>query len=101
MKILEIIHLCLAGNSPQDLVDIIHETIGPVGDQLDIRFYRHTKLSNDLAVHLYREAGAWGEDASDVGTRLAALLKDIGMVSHAVWTECSSLDNSTRPDETF
>lgn len=96
MKTLEIIHLRLAGKSPQNLVDIIREAIGPFGDQLDIRFYRHTKLSNDLAVHLNREEAGGGGGASDVGIRLAALLKNFGMVAHSVWTECRDLDEKNQ-----
>jgi hypothetical protein len=92
MKTLEIIHLRLAGNNPQNLVDIIREAIGPHGDELDICIYQHTKLTNDLSVHLKRESTGRDEDASDVGTRLAALLKDFGMVAHSVWTECCDLD---------
>ena len=99
MKTVEIIHLRLAGSSPQNLVDIIREAIGPDGDELKIRFFRHTKLDNDLSVHLEREAGAWDEGASDVGTKLAALLKEFGMVAHSVWIECCDLDEKITKSE--
>ena len=49
------------------------------------------KLANDLAVHLTWETDIEDSGASDVGIRLTALLKDYGMVSHTVWTECGGL----------
>ena len=100
MKILEIIHLRLAGKDPENLVDIIRGSSGSASELSEARIYRHSRLENDLAIHLHRDAGS-DKGTSDVGVRLAAVLKEIGMVSHSVWTECCSLDNSSRPDETF
>ena len=55
MKTLEVIHLRLAGSGPEDLVDIIRRSIGSPYELMDIRIYRHSKLKNDLAIHLHRE----------------------------------------------
>ena len=99
MKTLEIIHLRLAANTPQNLVDIIHNSIGPVPEELEVRLYNHSKLANDIAVHLHREASATGGGPSEVGTRLVALLKEFGMVSHSVWTECCRLAKGSAADQ--
>ena len=100
MKTMEIIHLRLAGRVPEDLVDIIRDSVVSVPDLTDARIYRNSKLENDLAIHLHREVSGPEDKASDVGIKLASLLKNYGMVSHYVWTECCSLDKWSRPDET-
>jgi hypothetical protein len=99
MKTVEIIHLRLAGDSPEDLMDMVRECIGAEINQMEFRFYRNVKLANDLAVHLLREAGGKADGVSDVGIRLASLLKDHGMVSHSVWTEHCHLVEGSTPDE--
>ena len=96
MKTLEIIHLRLAGDSTQTLVDAIRKSVGCGADGMDIRLYRHTRLETDLAVHLHREITGRSAQASDVGTRLASLLREYGMVEHSVWVEAYGMtDRST------
>ena len=87
MKTLEIIHLRLAGDSPQTLIDAIRKSIGSEPALMETRVYRHTRLRTDLAVHLRREATRRNDCASDIGIRLAALLREYGMVEHSVWVE--------------
>ena len=88
MKTLEIIHLRLAGNGPENLIDIICDSVGTVPGLTEAKIYRHLKVQNDVAIHLCRKDGGSENDVSDTGLRLAALLKDFGMVSHSIWTEC-------------
>jgi len=99
MKTVEIIHLRLAANTPQNLVNTIHDSIGLVPEEVEVRLYHHSKLANDFAVHLHREASATEGGPSEVGTRLVALLRDFGMVAHSVWIECCDLPKSPEPDE--
>jgi hypothetical protein len=87
MNTLEIIHLRLAGSDPRALVDMIHQSVGSGVASLEVRIYRHAKLETDLAVHLHRKATEWDGRASDVGTRLTALLREYGIVEHSVWVE--------------
>jgi hypothetical protein len=87
MNTLEIIHLRLAGNDPGALVDMIHQSVGSGVDSVVVRIYRNAKLETDLAVHLHRQVTEWDGRASDVGTRLTALLREYGMVEHSVWVE--------------
>lgn len=96
MKNLEIIHLRLAGESPENLVDVIRMCIGDQGEKMEIRIYRNMKLASDLVVHLIREAEGKDREASDIGIRLAALLKDHGMVAHSLWDECCVLGGQAR-----
>jgi hypothetical protein len=97
MKILEIIHLRLAGETSGNMYKLMRELIGPDPEGMKIRFYRHVKLANDLRVHLHREAAGGDLGASEAGIRLAALLKDYGMVEHSVWTRCSSPEEACLP----
>ena len=87
MKTLEIIHLRLAGDSPQTLVDAIRKSVGSEPDPMEVRIYRHTRLETDLAVHLHRDVAMRNDCASNVGIRLASLLREYGMVEHSVWVE--------------
>lgn len=96
MKTLEIIHLRLAGDSPQTLVDVIRKSVSSEPDCIEVRIYRHARLATDLVVHLHREVTGRSDQASDVGTRLASLLREYGMVEHSVWVEAYGMtDRST------
>jgi hypothetical protein len=99
MSTLEIIHLRLASVKQQSLVDIIRKLVGSELDQVEVRIYQHAKLTNDLAVHLEREAAGSDDRTSDVGIRLASLLREHGMVEHSVWVQCCGLTDRSGPDE--
>lgn len=97
MKTLEIIHLRFTSDTPQNLVEIIHDSMGPVPEEVEVRYYHHSKLANDFAIHLHREASATEVNPSKVGTRLVALLKEIGMVAHSVWIESCDMPKNSGP----
>jgi hypothetical protein len=82
---LEIIHLRLAGNPPAALVEQIHASIAAEDCPVEVRVYRHATVTTDIAIHLL--SGEGGACASDLGLRLAAALKEHGMVEHTVWIE--------------
>jgi hypothetical protein len=92
MKTLEIIHLRLGGNSQHGLIEVIRKSIDSENDPLEARIYRHASLENDLAVHLHREIAGKSDHSSDLGVRLASVLREHGMVEHSVWVE----ENETR-----
>lgn len=54
MKILEIIHLRMAGASTDKLVDVVRNSVGCEPDLSDVRVCRHAKLETDRVVHLHR-----------------------------------------------
>lgn len=89
MRALEVVHLRLAVDGAADLVDVIRESLGSQMESMEARIYRNARLGSDLAVHLHREIGEEHVSASDVGIRLAALLREHGMVEHSVWVEAS------------
>jgi hypothetical protein len=89
MKSLEIIHLRMAGDNPQALVDLIRKSVGSQLDLMDVRMYCHARLETDLVVHLHREMTQQSDRASECGERLASMLRAYGMVEHSVWVEAS------------
>lgn len=98
MKTLEIIHLRLTGENPENLETMIRKCIGTEFEKMEIRIYRNGKLASDLAVHLIRDVDENDRGASDVGIRLAAMLRDHGMVYHSIWEECCGLVVESPPD---
>lgn len=87
MRALEVVHLRMAVDGVADLVDVIRESVGAQWESMEIRIYRHARLGSDVIVHLHREIADEHAPVSDVGTRLAALLREHGMVEHSVWVE--------------
>ena len=87
LKTLEIIHLRLAGDSPETLVDMIRKAIRSAPGSMKVRIYRHRELETDLVVHLHREVNGLGYHASNPGLHLASVLREYGMVEHSVWVE--------------
>ena len=90
MNALEILHLRMAGDSPETLVDEIRQSVDSQPDVVDVRIYRHTKLETDLVVHLHRAMTQTGDRACECGERLASMLRAFGMVEHSVWVEAGS-----------
>lgn len=90
MNTLEIIHLRMAGESLQALVDVIRKSVGSQPDSVDVRVYRHTKLETDLLVHLHRAMAQQSDCPCECGERLASMLRAYGMVEHSVWVEAGS-----------
>ena len=95
MNTLELIHLRMAGDSPEALVDVIRNSIGSQPDLVDVLIYRHTRLENDLVVHLHRAMRQKSDRACECGERLASMLRAYGMVEHLVWVEASGSSGRT------
>ena len=87
MNTLEVIHLRMAGNSPEALVDLIRKSVGSPPDLVDVRIYRHARFETDLVVHLQRAMRQQSDRACECGERLASMLRAYGMVEHSVWVE--------------
>ncbi len=103
MKTLEVIHLRLAGDDPGRLADEVRGAAGEAAESLEVLVYRHAKIEGDLLVHLFRpgaeqqdaaprtrpgsEADGLGseDEPSELGLRLASLLRRYGLVEHSVW----------------
>lgn len=87
MKRLEIIQLRLVGNRPAGLVEDVRRSIGAEGESSSVRIYSHATVANDLGIHIHLEGEGNGSDTSDLGLRLAAALREYGMVEHSIWIE--------------
>lgn len=88
MKTLEIVHLRLAGERRDELVELIHRAIPSNLEDVSVYLFRHTVFETDIAVHLTsRGDGEAEERAQSLGKRIAALLRGHGMVEHSTWVE--------------
>ena len=87
MKILEIVHLRLAGDSPQTLAGIIRNAISSGPDPEVVTLYHRKGLETDLAIHIRHLEMFGSERPSVLGLRLASALGDFGLVEHTVWVE--------------
>ena len=92
MNALEIVHLRMAGDSPETLVDMIRKSVDSQPNVVDVRVYRHAKLETDLVVHLHRSMTQPSDRTCECGERLASLLRAYGLVEHSVWVEYVGTD---------
>jgi hypothetical protein len=90
MKWIEVIMLQSAAKNPETLEQEVEKLTQNVinGSSLkEIKLYRHALLDNDLSVHLQWESEKAEPQGSALGLCLSHVLKDFGLVSHAVWIE--------------
>lgn len=85
MNTLEVIHLRMCGDDLELLVNTVQEAVEEAADPPDIRIYRHARIEGDLLLHLNREASSRGSQFSELGLRLASVLRFHGLVEHSVW----------------
>jgi hypothetical protein len=90
MKRLGIIHLRLARALPPGLVEEIRESKINTRDSASVALYCRVNVENDVALYLHLEESGPGNQASDLGVRLAAGLREFGMVEHTVCAEESA-----------
>ena len=99
MNTLEVIHLRLAGVSPETLAESIRAAVAPSSEETKIRIYRHGRVETDLVVHLHREVDEGDTGVSKLGNQLASILRGYGIVEHSVWVEAFGPTNpSTSPE---
>lgn len=82
--VLEVIHLRLARIGPGELTELIAE-VGRAADEEGVRVYRHSRIETDLLVQIQRDGEDGDAAPSELGARLASLLRDHGIVEHSVW----------------
>jgi len=87
MKTLEVIHVRLAARNPEVLAASVWDAIGGDATDADVRVYRHVQVETDLLVQIRRESPDASSQPSDLGLRVAALLRGHGAIEHAVWLE--------------
>jgi hypothetical protein len=90
MRRLEIIHLRLAGALPSGLLEEIRQSATTARETATVDLYCRENVENDVAIHLQLKPSGPGAQASDLGLRLAAALKEYGMVEHTVWRDAAA-----------
>lgn len=85
MSRLEILHLRMAGDDLPGLAEEIRRAVAGERDLLSLRIWRHATIADDLGIHLFVEAVDAPDSQSNLGLRLAAALREHGMVEHTVW----------------
>jgi len=90
MKWLEIIELRSVSKHhalvEQDLADLAAGADQEVKPQV-INVYRHLTVETDWSIHLHYQSEREDVCESPLGLRLAAALKEFGLVHHGVWVE--------------
>ncbi|MGD2123388.1 MAG: hypothetical protein PVJ76_16670 [Gemmatimonadota bacterium] len=85
MTILETLHLRMAGEELDDLVGLVRSAAGTHGPSLPVHIFCHSSVQGDLLVHLQRDEPHSPAGPSEMGLRLASLLRFHGLVEHSVW----------------
>jgi len=82
---LEVIHLRMSGDNSEGLVDLVRRAVGNPHGSPNIRIYLHARVENDLLIQLHRDEPTRSDQPSELGLRLAAVLRIHGLVEHSVW----------------
>ncbi len=90
MKQLEIIQVRLTGKAQTALLSDIRGSVLAGTESDHVRFYCHATVPTDLSIHIHSETRTCPGRTSDLGVRLAAAMRDHGMVQHTVWIEDQS-----------
>ena len=85
MKILEVIHLRMAGDESETLAEFVRTAAEDAADFAEVRIYRHARVEGDFLIHIRRRGPNEGIEASQLGVRLASALRAHGLVDHSVW----------------
>ena len=96
MEMLEIIRLRSLDRGREELARDLLAGFGPAAREgVRLELYRPTSVGTDLSVHLHRPLEHGGRQASPLGLRLAAALREHGQVSHSIWSHVGrSLETS-------
>lgn len=85
MNILETLHLRMAGDDLDDLLEAVRRATGAPAGSPSVSIYRHSRVQGDLLIHLYWAGPDQVDEPSELGLRLASLLRVHGLVEHSVW----------------
>lgn len=88
MNTIEIIQLRTAMSGLDSLVAQIKNSIQEAKDQIEVlTIYRRANLNSDLAIRIHHAEQAKIDGPGVLGIRLAAALKEFGLVEHSLWEE--------------
>jgi hypothetical protein len=89
MTTLEIIRLRMAGEEVEELLTLIRNSAAKTDPQRELMVYQRQGLGTDLAIHIRGQGSQEEAEASELGKRLASILRIYGLVDHSVWVECT------------
>lgn len=96
MNTLEVIHLRMCGDDLDLLVNTVQRAVEEAADPPEIRIYRHARIEGDLLLHLHWDVSSRGSQFSELGLRLASLLRFHGMVEHSVWVRAGGMSTERK-----
>jgi hypothetical protein len=86
----EVIRVCAAGSNGGLVDATLKELMNSVEIEAEheaIRVFRHEKLDSDICIFWFHNGKKMGTGGSPLGLRLAAALKEVGLVNHTIWRE--------------
>lgn len=89
MKQAEVIKVRSAGLNADDIETFVGKLVLEVKNETDhkiiLHVFRHEKLHSDICIVLLHNSKNKQAGESVLGLHLAAALKEVGLVNHAVW----------------
>ena len=92
MKWLEIIELRSVTKDKNTLISQIEQILCELRQEFkekDIHSYSRIQIETDYSIHLFHEAETIDPGGSEIGLRLATILREFGLVNHSIWQETS------------
>lgn len=90
MKYLEIIELRSVTKNKGILISQIEQILSDLRQEFkekDVHTYSRIHIETDYSIHLFHEAETIEPYGSEIGLRLATILKEYGLVNHSIWKE--------------
>jgi hypothetical protein len=88
MNILETLHLRMAGDDLDDLARMVRRETDSFASSPAAEVFRHSRVQGDLLIQLHWDQTDQTDQPSELGIRLASLLRIYGLVEHSVWVRC-------------
>jgi len=85
MRILEVIHLRMAGDESETLAERVQTAVEDAVDPPEVRVYHHATVEGDLLIHIHHQGSDDRIHVTELGVRLASVLRVHGLVDHSVW----------------
>jgi len=90
MNWLEIIELRTGSKDRGEVDRFLGDWLGKIKateQKQQIRVYHNALLDTDISIHLFHQSDAESTGFSPIGSELAFVLKEFGLVNHNIWIE--------------
>ena len=90
MKWIELIQLRSAGSNREILETKLQGLIDEIDSKRKkqvIRAFSRVSIDTDFSIHIFHDSKKVENSGSSLGLRLAAALKEFGLVHHSIWME--------------